>query len=67
MTSVENSKCGIAAYWCANGAVMVFLVNLSEKEELCPWQIDLPVGKSSGQEKLAPLSLKALKFTISDQ
>lgn len=67
MTAVENSKCGIAAYWCGNGDVMVFLVNLSEEEELCPWQIDLPVGKSSGEEKLAPLSLKALKFTITDK
>jgi hypothetical protein len=64
MAAVDNSKCGIAAYWNGSGEVMVFLVNLSEEEETCPWQLDLPVGSTSGEDKIAPLALKVLKFKL---
>ncbi|MBR2372667.1 MAG: hypothetical protein IKA87_00385 [Lentisphaeria bacterium] len=67
MASVGNDKCGIAAYWNNNGEVMVFLVNLSEAEEECSWRLSLPVGNASGDEKVAPLSLKVVKFTISEK
>lgn len=65
MAQVGHPRCGIAAYWNNSGEVMLFLVNLSEESETTSWQIDLPCGSSSGEETLEPLSLKAVKFTIS--
>ncbi len=65
MAAVGNDKCGIAAYWNGNGEVMTFLVNLSEETEDCSWQLSLPTGNASGVEKIAPLSLKTIKFSLS--
>ena len=64
LATVGNDKCGIAAYWNDNGEVMLFLANLSEEEETTSWQIGLPVGKKCGEEKISPLSLKVIKFTL---
>ena len=67
LATVGNDRCGIGAYWNDSGEVMVFLANLSEETETCPWQLNLPVGNASGDAEIAPLSLKVIKFSLNNE
>ena len=67
MAQTGNSRCGTGAYWNNSGEVMLFLANLSDSKEKSSWQVDLPCGSASGEEELEPLSLKVVKFAVTQK
>ena len=67
MVQAGNSRCGTGAYWNNSGEVMLFLANLSDSKEKSSWQVDLPCGSASGEEELEPLSLKVVKFAVTQK
>ena len=59
--STSAHDAGVSAYWNASGEIMVFAVNLSDKEQEIPFSFEREELKFSGKVKVRPLKLAVVK------